>query len=317
MDDAVSRKNASPAPDHFYGRVLKPGELLEHADYSSARVVAERLRPFVKRYWAVDWNLPEGESYQTATVAEPTINLTFEYGSSRRANTDGPGVWVTGPVTKRRFDVGIFGRGGVFGVNFHLGATLAFSGQLPASIRDTTVPAAQWFPNLETDLGLDDSFFRPPTGPGATGADTASPDAAGPNGADPDIAELAEAVESWLLSWRPQMTGGYMRLKQVLRILDDPEVVSLKILSERADTSERTLQRMFSRYCGVGAKKILTRARIIDAVGALDRGWDGSLADLGASFGWFDQSHFNADFLRVTGFSPGEYAQRKSARTGR
>jgi AraC-like DNA-binding protein len=317
MDDAVSRKNPSPARDHFYGRVLKPGELLEHADYSSVRVVAERLRPFVKRYWAVDWNLPEGESYQTATVAEPTINLTFEYGSSRRANTDGPGVWVTGPVTKRRFDVGIFGRGGVFGVNFHLGATLAFSGQLPASIRDTTVPAAQWFPNLETDLGLDDSFFRPPTGPGATGADTASPDAAGPNGADPDIAELAEAVESWLLSWRPQMTGGYMRLKQVLRILDDPEVVSLKILSERADTSERTLQRMFSRYCGVGAKKILTRARIIDAVGALDRGWDGSLADLGASFGWFDQSHFNADFLRVTGFSPGEYAQRKSARTGR
>jgi AraC-like DNA-binding protein len=309
MDDAVSRKNASPAPDHFYGRVLKPGELLEHADYSSVRVVAERLRPFVKRYWAVDWNLPEGESYQTATVAEPTINLTFEYWSSRRANTDGPGVWVTGPVTKRRFDVGIFGRGGVFGVNFHLGATLAFSGQLPASIRDTTVPAAQWFPNLETDLGLDDSFFRSPTGPDAAGTD-----AAGRGTTGPDIAALAEAVESWLLSWRPQMTGGYMRLKQVLRILDDPEVVSLNILSERADISERTLQRMFRRYCGVGAKKILTRARIIDAVGALDRGWDGSLADLGARFGWFDQSHFNADFLRVTGFSPGEYAQRKSGR---
>lgn len=302
MDDAVARKNASPAPEHLFGRVLKPGELLEHARYSSVRVVAERLRPFVKRYWAVDWDLPAGESYQTATVAEPTINLTFEYGTSRRANTDGPGVWVTGPVTKRRFDVGIFGRGGVFGVNFHLGATLAFSGQMPADIRDTTVPAAQWFPALESDLRLDESFFHPSEDPGSGG---------------PDIAKLAEAVESWLLCRRPQMTGGYMRLKHLLGILDDPEVVSLKMLSERAGVTERTLQRMFSRYCGVGAKKILSRARIIDAVGAIDRGWDDSLADLGARFGWFDQSHFNADFLRVTGFSPGEYAQWRSAKNPR
>ncbi|WP_181275524.1 helix-turn-helix domain-containing protein [Brevibacterium oceani] len=297
MDDVVSRKNTSPAPDHLYGRVLKPGELLEHAQYSSVRVVAERLRPFVKRYWAVDWDLPDGESYQTATVAEPTINLTFEYGTSRRANIDGPGVWVTGPVTQRRFDVGIFGRGGVFGVNFHLGATLAFSGQMPADIRDTTVPAAQWFPALESDLGLTESDFSSADGP--------------------NISALAEAVESWLLSRRPQMTGGYMRLKQLLEILDDPEVVSLRMLSERAGVTERTVQRMFSRYCGVGAKKILSRARIIDAVGAIDRGWDEPLADLGARFGWFDQSHFNADFLRVTGFSPGEYAQRRSARAQR
>ena len=41
---------------------------------------------------------------------------------------------------------------------------------------------------------------------------------------------------------------------------------------------------------------------------------DGTLADLGAHFGWFDQSHFSTDFVRVTGFSPAEYAQRKSAR---
>ncbi|UVI37307.1 helix-turn-helix domain-containing protein [Brevibacterium spongiae] len=297
MDEEVTRRKASPAPDHFYGRVLKPGELLDHARYSSVRVVAERLRPFVRRYWAVDWDLPAGEAYQSSTVSESTINLTFEFGTSRRSGTDGPGAWVTGPVTQRRFDVAIFGRGGVFGVNFHLGATQAFSGEMPADIRDSTVPAAQWFPALERDLGLDESFFRQSN--------------------EPDIAALAEAVESWLLSRRPQMSGGYMKLKHLLGILDDPEVVSLGMLSARAGVTERTVQRMFSRYCGVGVKKVLARARIIDAVGAIDRGWDGSLADLAVRFGWFDQSHFSADFLNVTGFSPGEYAQRKSARRGR
>ncbi|MGC2974118.1 DUF6597 domain-containing transcriptional factor [Brevibacterium sp. FAM 25378] len=283
-------------PQHFFGRVLKPGEMLEHAQYSSVRVVAERLRPFVKRYWAVEWDLPDGESYQAATVSEPTINLTFEFGNSRRAHVAGPGAWVTGPVTERRFDVGIFGRGAVFGVNFQPGATLAFSDQRPLSIRDSTVSAKQWFPRLEADLGLADMFSQ------------------SQRNAAPEFSELAAAVESWLLSWRPQMNPAFERLKRALDILADPEVVSLKILAERAEISERTLQRMFSGFCGVGAKKILARARVIDAVGAIDRGWDGTLADLGAHFGWFDQSHFSTDFVRVTGFSPAEYAQRRSAR---
>ena len=302
MDDDVTRKNASPGeevPQHFFGRVLKPGEMLEHARYSSVRVVAERLRPFVKRYWAVEWDLPDGESYQSATLSEPTIHLTFEFGNSRRAHVDGPGAWVTGPVTKRRFDVGIFGRGGVFGVNFQPGATLAFSEEKPASIRDSTVPAELWFPRLDDDLGLSEMFAQ------------------SQRAGTPDFSELAASVESWLLSWRPQMTPSFERLKRVLDILSDPEVVSLKVLAERADIGERTLQRIFSSFCGVGVKKILARARIIDAVAAIDRGWDGTLADLGAHFGWFDQSHFSTDFVRVTGFSPAEYAQRKSARVTR
>jgi hypothetical protein len=106
MDDEVDRKKTSPvspAPEHFFGRVLSPGQLLEHASYSTPRVVAQRLRPFVKRYWAVEWDLPTGESYQAATVSEPTVNLTLEFGTSRRRDTDGPGAWVTGPVTQRRF----------------------------------------------------------------------------------------------------------------------------------------------------------------------------------------------------------------------
>lgn len=133
----------------------------------------------------------------------------------------------------------------------------------------------------------------------------------------PEFGGLAASVESWLLSWRPQMTPSFERLKRVLDILSDPDFVSLTILAERTDIGERTRQWMFSSFCGVGVKKVLARARIIDAVGSIDRGWDGTLADLAAHYGWFDQSHFSTDFVRVTGFSPAEYAQRKSARVTR
>lgn len=103
------------------------------------------------------------------------------------------------------------------------------------------------------------------------------------------------------------MIEGYARFRQVLDVLDDPSIISLRELSMRCGKSERSLQRMFQEYCGVGVKKILTRARVRDAVGAIDQGWDRSFAELAALFGWFDQSHFAADFHRVTGYTPTEY----------
>lgn len=285
MDDAVDRKNPPPEtapPEHFYGRVLKPGQILEHARYSAVTDVAEELRPWVKRYWSVNWDLPDGERYQTATVSEPTVNLTVEYGDISRANTTGAGIWLTGPVTGRRFDVGLYGRGGVIGVNFHLGGTLAFANKPPAGIRDTTVPARDWFPGIERGL-------------------------AGANRVDGDLVSRAGLVENWLLSQQPQMTEGYATFRQILNLLDDPRVLSLGGLSSASGMSERSLQRMFQVQCGVGVKQILNRARIRDAVAALDTGWAGSLSELGASLGWFDHSHFTADFHRTTGYTPTEY----------
>ena len=62
--------------------------------------------------------------------------------------------------------------------------------------------------------------------------------------------------------------------------------------------SARTLQRLFERYVGVGPKWVLARYRIHDAVGELDAGYDGTIADLAASLGWYDQAHFVRDFTR-------------------
>ncbi|SMX99974.1 helix-turn-helix domain-containing protein [Brevibacterium antiquum] len=300
MDDVVARKNPPPGnspPEHFYGRVLKPAEMLQHAQYSVPAAVAEGLRPWVKRLWSVTWDLPEGERYQTATISEPGINLTVEFGDIHRTNTTGAGIWLTGPVTTRRFDVGLYGRGGVIGVNFHLGGTLAFANEAPALIRDTTVPAGDWFPRIDEDLGLRELLDVDQV-------------------RDSHLHSAAEVLQAWLLSQRPTMTEGYARFAQVLDRLDDPSVISLGELSSRCAMSERSLQRMFQEYCGVGVKKILTRARVTDAVATIDQGWDRSFVELAALFGWFDQSHFTADFHRVTGYTSTEYlsARERSSR---
>ena len=73
-------------------------------------------------------------------------------------------------------------------------------------------------------------------------------------------------------------------------------------------------------YVGATPKWVLARYRMHDAVTRLDEGYDGSLADLAAEHGWYDQAHFTRDFRRLVGQSPGSYARGRDPaceRTGR
>jgi AraC-like DNA-binding protein len=84
-------------------------------------------------------------------------------------------------------------------------------------------------------------------------------------------------------------------------------------VDELADSfgfSSRTLQRLLGRYVGVGPKWLLRRQRLHDAVAMIDAGLEGSLADLAAGLGWFDQNQFARDFARLVGVSPSAYRNR-------
>lgn len=256
--------------------MLRPRELATCTRYDYARP-CPRLRPWIERYWSVHWELGAGPALRAATLTEPCLNLTRERGDVNRADTSGAGDWLTGPVTVEHFDVRLRGTGSVIGVKFRLGATAAFTWHHPSEVLDTTIPARQWFPTI-ADL--------------------------------PELADLrtgAAVLDAWLLGQEPESPPGYERFRSVLALLADPEVTALGELSNRSGLSERTLQRMFHDHCGVGAKRILVRARVMDAVAALDGGWPGTLAELATGLGWFDQSHFSADFRRITGYRPGEY----------
>ena len=265
-------------PGHLYGHVLRPAEFLRHAVYDHA-APDPRLRRWIDRYWSVTWDLGPGRMHRVATLDEPSIHLTREWGRIRRAGVDGAGTWITGPVTRGRFDVTQVDAGGVLGVRFHLGGTTAFTRTDLAALRDRTVSAAGWFgPDLP-----------PPELPcTATGA--------------------APALDAWLLAREPRDAPGAATFREILTLLEDPEVTGVAELARRSDRSIRSLQRMFHRFVGVGPKRMVVRARVMDAVAAIDRGDARSLTDLSQGLGWFDQSHFIRDFRTVTGQTPSGYA---------
>lgn len=268
----------------MFGHVLRPEELLESVDYRHAEPCAD-LAPWVERYWSVQWRLPPGQSFSTATVDDPAVNISVERGEISRRDTTGTGVWITGPASSGRFDVTLRGSGSVVAVKFLIGGAVAFMDADLASLRDRTVAARDWFADETWTHHLPDN----------------APDA-------------APALDTWLLSLRPEMTPAYDRFRQALATLDDPAVTRLAQLAGRLGCDVRTVQRLFTRYTGGGPKRLLLRARVMDAVAAIDRGGYGSTTDLAVSRGWFDQAHFIRDFRAVTGLTPAVYAAESRQR---
>lgn len=261
--------------------VLRPDQFAQHTTLVRLPVT-EALAPWVENSWCLCWNLPPGTHFVSQTLPHPACTVSVELGHPR-AGVGEDRVVVTGVISKR-FDVTAAGRSWVLGVKFRPGGLAAMAGLDARAITDRTVPAAELLPpavvaglrRLHEDL-------------------------------DPEAA--ARAAEDALLPLRPE--GSDPAYDEVLAVvsdmLADRSLVRVAQVLDRHGLSRRRLERLFSRYVGVGPKWVLARYRMHDVLTALDAGHDGSLADLAAAHGWYDQAHFARDFVALVGETPGRY----------
>ena len=264
--------------------ILRPDEFARHVDLQRLPPAAD-LAPWVENHWVLRWDLPAGTAYASQVLPHPTINLTVERGV-RRPGTPAAAVLVTGPVTQR-FDVETSGRGWVWGVRFRPGGLPALTGLDAATLAERSVAAAELLP-ADVVAALD-----------------ALDDTDAPLEADRVRVEAALRP----LVREPDRDHALV-LALVAEMLADRTLVRVAQVAERHDLSPRRLQRLFARYLGVGPKWVLARYRMHDVVAALDAGYDGSLADLAAEHGWYDQAHFTRDFTALVGVTPARYRAR-------
>ena len=220
-------------------------------------------------------------------LPHPTCSLTVELGSHpRSAMPAGEVVAVTG-VSTRRFDVRIRGWGRVVGLRFRPGGLAALTGR----------PASAW-----TDRSVAASEVLPASLVGAL--------------ADPELAASgspwAEAAERGLAALSDGAPDPHYDqvLAVVADMLADHSLLTVADVADRHAVTVRTLQRLFTHYVGVGPKWVLARYRMHDAVADLDAGGAGTLTDLAARYGWYDQAHFTRDFTALVGVTPGQYRDR-------
>lgn len=287
------------APEHagaadlarLAGGVLDPREFLSRIAH--ARIAPDpRLTPWVEWYWFVEWDLPRDVRRTTRTLPTLGADLTIEYGDVSRRGTTGPGTFVTGAITSTTFDIELTGHGGVAGIRFRPGVPSTVfrlaADRLTDRVLDLDGPdapsRASGTPALPDELRRERRAFEAPAAVAARRLDECLLAIDWPD--DPRATLVADLVD---------------------RVDADPDATSLARIAGVTGYSTRSVQRLFTEHLGVGVSWHLRRKRLQHAVRLLDLGYAGTLADLAGECGWYDQSHFTADFRRVIGCTPAAY----------
>lgn len=268
--------------------ILDPRGFAEHA--TLARPACHpALEPWVEHHWTVQWRLPRGTAYRSSLVPVAQANLTAETGAVRRRGTTGPGVFVTGVVSRTRFDVTLAGAGGVVGAKFRPGAVTALTGVAATVLRDRVLPAAELFPGADRLQEL-----------------------------RPDRPDAVDRLDEFLLS---VAIGDHTELDVVGEVIatleESSPAMSAAALADRCGLNLRSLQRLCRHYIGVGPQWLVARARVHSAIARLHAGDFDTLAALAAELGWFDQAHMGRDFTALVGRPPGAYRDHVRGVAGR
>jgi AraC-like DNA-binding protein len=227
----------------------------------------------IEHFWSVHWNLEGLPPQRQETLPHPNVHLVVEPGTSAAWGVH------TGRWTRQ-----LEGRSSAFGVKFRPGAFRALLGRAVASISNDTIASTTLF-----------------------GAEAAQLDAVLACGDDAAAAGIAAEF------LRPRLPAADAPALLAGRIVDaaaaDLELHSAEELARRFHMSLRALQRLFNEYVGVGPKWVIKRYRMHEAVARVQAGQPVSWAALAQDLGYFDQAHFIADFRRLVGKTPGDYAR--------
>jgi AraC-like DNA-binding protein len=82
---------------------------------------------------------------------------------------------------------------------------------------------------------------------------------------------------------------------------------SVAELCRRTGVTARTLERTFGAAVGTSPKHFACLTRFLDACDRLRRGGWATLGEVAHTGGYYDQSHFNADFRAFAGISPTDF----------
>ncbi|MFF2092362.1 DUF6597 domain-containing transcriptional factor [Paenibacillus sp. NPDC058174] len=234
------------------------------------------LRPFIRHYWIIEWDLTGQPPYKQEVLQNPVINLVFEKDQTR----------IFGVERKKSHHM-LEGIGHVLGVHFLPGGFYPFYGG--RSVSELT----------DTSASLEDVF----------GCSTAALEHEVLSQAD--HSGRIGVFERFLLERLPAVDDNVALIGTIIdRIIAERQVTKVEHLMDGLGMSKRTLQRLFSQYVGVSPKWVVQRYRMLEAAELAAGGNEIDWPSLAIELGFFDQAHFIKSFKALVGVSPESYARR-------
>ena len=242
-------------------------------DFDHRRMPAPpELADCVEHFWRVRWNLEGLPAQVQETLPHPNVNLVVE-----------PGVSAAYGVYSGRWTKVLEGRSQAFGIKFRPAAFRAFIPYAASELADRAVASTELFGDaaraLEATLELDDE------------------------------AACALASDFLRARWPAPDPQALLAAEIVDSIVDDRELHTVAQLAEARGMTVRALQRLFGEYVGASPKWVINRYRMHEAVARVQAGQAVAWATLAQDLGYFDQAHFIADFRKLVGRTPADYAR--------
>ncbi len=266
------------------------GAVLEAKPKSSPEVESkeekpdERLRDWIQSIWLFRWNLCEGEEILVEAMPNNCPSVILQ----RKTDEKWTGSKLVGPI-KSLYRYAIRGAGGMIGVRFEPGALFDFIGKPLSMLVDTVDGIELVFGEHATEIVNKVLSLS-------------------------DFEEQVALLNKRLLErCPPRMSAQARRVKKLCRhISDDVSLVRVDDLIRISRMSERSLQRLFSKYVGVSPKHAIRVIRFQETLQTMKRGDSIDWVQLAVGLGYFDQSHFINDFRDMTGCAPADFVLRKS-----
>ena len=247
--------------------VLAQGEFQHHR-----RAPCPDLAAVIEHFWYVSWDLRGLPAQRQETLPHPNVQMVIERGAAR----------IYG-VHAGRFVKQLEGQDFAFGIKFKPGGFYPFYGKPVSTLEDQSVEISAFF-GTEGAILVDKVL------------------------AASDADEMISLAEDFLRAHLPPVDGNVERVSKLLAdIAGQPSMCSVDEVAAHAGLDKRTLQRLFSKYVGIGPKWVINRYRLHEAIARVQLGEKINWSGLAQELGYFDQAHFIRDFRQMIGQTPQEY----------
>lgn len=237
------------------------------------------LDPVVRRFWLPVWRVPDGEQRRQQVLQYPVALLVISDDYARFYG-----------VAQGLSETVLTGTGWACGAMLQPATGHLLSGRSMREHVDRHVPLADVLPDGEALAGRVRAALAPdPTDPARQRA-------------------AAAVLEERLAHLLPIGREAELVNDLVAYAEGKPDLLRVADLASAFGLTERTLQRLTSRWLGLSPKWLLQRRRLQEAAERLRTPAD--LATTAAELGYTDQAHFTRDWRRVTGMTPRAFAER-------
>jgi len=251
-------------------------------------IPSEPLRPYVRLIWLLELDEPASFGPPERISPDGLLELVFHYRVPMACRYDGEAFErqprsVAVSQTRRFLEFRPEGASGLVSVRFHPWGAWHFFGLPVSEIADRQTPTeALWG---RAALELEERLAE----------------------ASSDRARVALVERFLLVQLRRHQKADVEPL--VRAVWSHEGRVTVSRLGQELGIGERRLERTFAAALGTTPKRFARLARFLHACSVLRRGRGHGLADVGLACGYYDQSHFIAEFQAFSGMTPRQFVR--------